>query len=161
AQSAGARPVAAPSAAGKVDQLTSLVGQKLGHYDINMVIGTGRSSVVFHATDERDDRPVTLKVLHPDLMTDEAEVQRFIRGIKTMLPVCHPNLVQLYGAGKTREYCWVAMEYIAGENLQQVIDRIGVAGMLDWRNAFRVAVDVGRALEHAHDRSIIHRNVTP
>ena len=78
-----------------------------------------------------------------------------------MLPLRHPNLVSLYAAGKTGPYCWVAMEYIAGENLQQVIDRIGVAGMLDWKHAFRVAVDVARALEYAHRQSIIHRNVTP
>src|SRR5262249_47160190 len=108
-----------------------------------------------------DNRPVALKVLLPEFSSDEDDMQRFIRAIKTMLPLEHPNLVKLYGAGKTGQSCWVAMEYIAGENLQQVIDRIGVAGMLDWRHAFRVAVDVARALEHAHGESIIHRNVTP
>jgi serine/threonine protein kinase len=53
------------------------------------------------------------------------------------------------------------MEYVAGENMHQVIERIGVAGMLDWRYAFKVAVHVGRALEYAHAQQILHRNVTP
>lgn len=165
AQSAGAKQVvgagkrAAPTV--KIEALETLVGQSLSHFDINMVIGTGRTCVVFHATDQHDQKPVALKVLQPEFSTDEDEVQRFIRAVKTMLPLEHENLIKLYGAGKTGQYCWMAMEYIAGENMQQVIDRIGVAGMLDWRHAFRVGVHVARALEYVHQRSIIHRNVTP
>jgi hypothetical protein len=148
-----------PSA--KVDQLAGLVGGKLAHFDVNMVIGTGRSCMVFHATDTHDNRPVALKVLHSEFTSDEEEVQRFVRAIKTMLPLRHPNLISLYAAGKSSGYCWVSMEYIAGENMQQVIDRIGVAGMLDWKNAYKAAVHVARALEYAHGQSILHRNVTP
>src|SRR5262249_41929647 len=79
----------------------------------------------------------------------------------TVLPLRHPNLVTLYGAGKTGPHCWMSMEYVAGENMQQVIDRIGIAGMLDWRRAFQVALHVGRALAHAAGQNIVHRNVTP
>jgi serine/threonine-protein kinase len=81
--------------------------------------------------------------------------------MKTALPLRHPHLVTVYGAGKSGLYCWVAMEYVAGENLTQVIERLGVGGVLDWRHAFRVAVQVGGALAYAHERHIIHRNVTP
>jgi serine/threonine protein kinase len=137
------------------------VGQTLSHYAVNLVIGTGRSSVVFQATDTRDNRPVALKVLQAEFSRDEEEMQRFVRGMKTVLPLRHPNLVTLYGAGKTGPHCWMAMEYVAGENMQQVIDRIGVAGMLDWRRAFQVALHVGRALTHAAGQNIVHRNVTP
>jgi hypothetical protein len=162
AQSAGTKVTAAkPGKSEKVAELSSLVGQNLSHFDVNMVIGTGRSSMVFHATDLKDDRPVALKVLHPEFSSDEEEMQRFVRAMKTMLPLRHPNLITLYGAGKTGPYCWVAMEYVAGENLTQVIERIGVAGMLDWRHAFRAAVHIARALDYAHGQSIIHRNVTP
>ncbi len=152
---------ARPEAAKPVDKLTALSGQKLAHYDIGPVIGQGHSSVVFHATDLNDNRPVALKVLLPEFSKDEEEVQRFVRAIKTMLPLRHPNLVALYGAGKTGPYCWAAMEFIAGENLTQVIQRIGVAGMLDWRHAYRTAVHIARGLEYAHGNQIIHRNVTP
>jgi serine/threonine protein kinase len=145
----------------KVEQLAALSGKTLSHYDIGPIIGTGRSGIVFHACDTKDQRSVALKVLHPEFSKDEDEMQRFVRGMKTMLPLRHPNLVALYAAGKAGPYCWVAMEYIAGENMQQVIERIGVAGMLDWRYGFKVLVHVGRALEYAHDQSILHRNVTP
>jgi serine/threonine protein kinase len=162
AQSAGTKvTVPKKGKSDKVQELSDLVGQKLAHYDVNMVIGSGHSSMVFHATDTKDDRPVALKVLHPEFSSDDEEMQRFIRAMKTMMPLRHPNLISLYAAGKVGPYCWVAMEYVAGENLTQVIERIGVAGMLDWRHAFRVAVHVGRALEYAHEQSIIHRNVTP
>src|SRR5262249_3204907 len=66
-----------------------------------------------------------------------------------------------YGAGKSGGYCWVALEYIAGENLSQVIGRTGVAGMLDWKYSFRVALHIGRALDYAHGHKIIPRNRTP
>ena len=104
---------------------------------------------------------MALKVLRPEFAKDEEEIQRFIRAVKTMLPLRHPNLVTLYGAGKTGPHCWIAMEFIEGESLTQVIQRIGVAGMLDWKNAFRVALDIGRALQFAHEQHIVHRNVAP
>jgi len=145
----------------EVGKLEALSGQTLAHYDIGPIIGKGQSSMVFHATDKNNNRPVALKVLQPEFSKNEEEMQRFIRAMKTMLPLRHPNLVTVFGAGKTGPHCWVAMEYVAGENMKQVIDRIGVAGMLDWRYAFRVGVQVGRALEYAHGQQIIHRNVTP
>jgi serine/threonine-protein kinase len=157
-QQAGPAPVVA---APRVDELSSLSGKTLSHYDIGPVIGTGRSSMVFHATDTKDNRSVAFKVLQPEFSKDEEEMQRFVRAMKTMLPLRHPNLITLYAAGKTGASCWVAMEYIAGENMKQVIARMGVAGRLDWRYGYKVAAHVGRALEHAHGQQIIHRNVTP
>jgi serine/threonine protein kinase len=151
----------APAPAPQPDQLEALSGKKLAHFDIGPVIGKGHAGVVFHATDTKDNRPVALKVLLPEFARHDEEVQRFIRAMKTMLPLRHPNLAALYAAGKTGPYCWVAMEYVAGENMRQVIDRIGAAGMLDWRYGFRVAVHVARALDYAHGQQIIHRNVTP
>jgi serine/threonine-protein kinase len=144
-----------------LDAVMALAGTKLGHYDIDMVIGQGRIGIVFFATDTKDNRPVALKVLRPEFSKDEDDMQRFIRGMKTALSLRHPNLIAVYNAGKTNSFCWAAMEYIAGESMNQVIERIGAAGMLDWRYAYKVAVHVGRALEYAHGQSIIHRNVTP
>jgi serine/threonine protein kinase len=152
---------AAPTPAPGLEQLEALSGQQLGHYDVGPVIGTGSSSVVFHATDTKDSRPVALKVLRPEFSRDEKEKQRFVWAMKTMLPLRHANLVALHAAGKTGPHCWVAMEYLAGENMTQVIGRTGVAGMLDWRYGLKVAVHVGRALDYAHGQGILHRNVTP
>ncbi|HEV3143961.1 MAG TPA: FHA domain-containing serine/threonine-protein kinase [Gemmataceae bacterium] len=144
-------------------EVEALVGKKLGRYDIGpVIIGRGNSSIVFFANDtEHGNRHVALKVLKPEFAQDEEEKERFIRAMKTMMPLRHPNLIGLYGAGKTGQFCWVAMEYIAGETLTEVIKRIGVAGMLDWKHAFRVGAEIGRALEYAHSQNIIHRSVTP
>jgi Protein kinase domain/FHA domain len=150
-----------PQKAPDPEKLETLSGTKLGRFDIGPVIGRGTTSMLFCANDTEENRPVALKVLLPEFSKNEEDLQRFIRAMKTMMPLKHPNLVRLHGAGKTGPYCWVAMEYIAGENLKQVIDRTGVVGMLDWKNAFKVAVQVARALAYAHGQQIIHRNVTP
>jgi serine/threonine protein kinase len=142
-------------------QLSELVGQTLGHFRIDATIARGQSGMVFKAHDTRADRPVALKVLWPEFSQREEEMQRFVRAMKTALPLRHPNLVGVYGAGKTGNYCWIAMEYVDGESLTQVIQRIGTAGMLDWRNALRVAIHVGRALDFAEGHQIIHRNIKP
>ena len=145
----------------EVEHLAALVGTSLGHFAIQSAIAKGPSSFIFRAMDTKDNREVALKVLAPEFSQDEEEMQRFVRTMKTVLPLKHPNLVTLYGAGKTGNHCWVAMEYIDGESLTQVIERIGIAGMLDWRNALRVAIHVARALAYAHEQNIIHRNITP
>jgi len=144
-----------------IGQLSELVGQTLGHVRIDATIARGQSGMVFKGQDTRADRAVALKVLWPEFSRHEEEVQRFVRAMKTTLPLRHPNLVALCGAGKTGNYCWIAMEYVDGESLTQVIQRIGAAGMLDWRNALRVAIHVGRALDFAESHQIIHRNIKP
>ncbi len=150
------KPIAAAA-----DQLTELVGQTLSHYEIASVLAKGRSGMVFRARDTKEDRQVALKVLWPEFSKNEEEMQRFVRAMKTMLPLRHPNLVALYGAGKTGQYCWIAMEFVDGESLTQVIQKIGTAGMLDWRHALRVAIHIGRALQFAEEHQIIHRNIQP
>jgi serine/threonine protein kinase len=155
-----AEAVQGPPAAA-AEPLAELVGTTLTHYKIDRRLARGSSGMIFHAWDTKEDRPVALKVLWPEFTRNDEEMQRFVRAMKTMLPIRHENLVALYGAGKTGPYCWIAMEYVEGESLTDVIHRIGTGGMLDWRNAFRVAVHIGRALELAHQHQIIHRNITP
>lgn len=143
------------------NRLGELVGTVLAHFRIGPALAKGTSGIVFQAQDQRNDRQVALKVLRAEFARDPVAVQRFIRSMKTVLPLRHPNLVTLYGAGKKGPYCWVAMEYVDGESLTAIIRRIGVVGMLDWKKAYWVAVHVGRALAFAHSQHIIHRNLTP
>jgi serine/threonine protein kinase len=143
------------------EQLAELSGRKLARYEIGEVLGKGDSSMLFKARDTESKKVVALKVMQPAFSRDEEEIQRFVRAMKTMMPLKHPNIIQLHGAGKNGPYCWVAMEYVEGDSMTEVIRRIGVAGMLEWKYAFRVGVHVGRALEYAHGEGIIHRNVTP
>ena len=151
------RPAAAPS----TESLAALSGQTLGHYEIGPVIAKGHTGVVFKAKDAKDGQVVAFKVLSPEVSRDEDDMQRFVRAMKTMMPLKHPNLVTIFGAGKSSSYCWIAMEYVDGESLTQVIARIGVAGMLDWRNSLRTGIHIARALEYAHNQQIIHRNIMP
>jgi serine/threonine protein kinase len=145
----------------KAERLSELVGKTLSHYQVGPILAKGQSGIIFKAEDTKSNQTVALKVLWPEFSTNEEEMQRFIRAMKTVLPLRHENLIVLHGAGRTNPYCWMAMEYVEGESVTQVIQRIGIAGMLDWRNALRVAAHIGRALEYAHSNNIIHRNVTP
>jgi hypothetical protein len=138
-----------------------LVGQTISRYQIGPVLAKGQTGVVFHARDTEADLPVAFKVLLPRLTADETRRDRFVRAMKTVLPLRHDNLIAVYAAGGTGRYCWLAMEYVEGESLTQWVQRAGVAGRLDWRNALRVVAHVARALEYAHGRQIVHRNVTP
>jgi serine/threonine protein kinase len=142
-------------------QVSALLGKTLAQYVLEQIIAKGASGVVFKARDTEGGAAVAVKVLEPEFARHEEEMQRFIRAMRTVLPLRHPNLVPLLKAGKTGAFCWVAMEYVEGESMTQVIKRVGVAGMLDWRYGYRVAVHIARALAYAHAQSIIHRNVTP
>lgn len=156
-----AAPAAAPAARSAAPPAAELIGQTFSRYEITAVLAKGQSGTVFHARDTEQDRPVALKALHPSFATDDEQRERFIRAMKTVLPLRHPNLVTVLAAGRSGPHCWVAMEYVEGENLAQVVQRIGTAGMLDWRRTLRAAIHVARALEHAHGQQIIHRNITP
>jgi serine/threonine protein kinase len=147
---------AAPAAGGDLAP-----GKTLSHYQIDAVIARGASGTVFKARDTRDNQVVALKVLQPEFSKSDDEMQRFVRAMKTMRPVRHPNIVQILSAGRTGTWCWIAMEHVEGDSLTRVIQRLGVANMLDWKHAYRVAVHIGQALDYAHGQSIIHRNVTP
>jgi hypothetical protein len=141
--------------------LADLVGQTISRYRIGSVLAKGQHGVVFHARDTEADLPVAFKVLGPRLADDETRRERFVRAMKTVLPLRHENLITVHAAGKTGRFCWIAMEYVEGESLTQWVQRAGVAGMLDWRNAVRVTAQIARALEYAHAQQILHRNVTP
>jgi serine/threonine protein kinase len=156
-------PVAGSGAEGtaSVVKLADLIGQTLGRYQVEAVRARGQTGLVFLAQDLESGEEVALKVLRPEFTQRPADVQRFFRAAQTVLPLRHPHLLPLRDVGQTGPYCWLVMDFIDSESLTDVIDRIGVAGMLDWRFAARVAVHIGRALQFAHAHQVIHRNLTP
>jgi serine/threonine protein kinase len=143
------------------ERLQDLSGQALSHFQLGKLHARGQTGLIFEARDLKDDSRVALKVLSPGATRQAKELRRFVRSMRTVMPLRHANLVTLRGAGKSGPYCWIAMEFIEGESLTQMIQRLGVAGMLDWRHAFRIAVHLAYALEYAHARHIVHRNLTP
>jgi serine/threonine protein kinase len=153
-----APPVQAPRGS---NWAAGLAGQKLAHYKIGSPLARSKMGYVFHARDTRRNFPVALKVLEAGFSQNEAAVKRFVEAMKLVLPLRHPNLVKVYGAGKTGAHCWVAMEYVNGESLAAAIGRIENGDMLDWRQVLQVAIYLGRALDYAHGKKLVHRNVTP
>src|SRR5262249_31052822 len=119
--------VAAPAAA----PLSELLGTTLGHYTVGSLIAAGKTSVVFKAPDNREDRVVALKVLKSEASKNEGEMQTLARRLQTVLALRHAHLVSLYDLGRDRSHCWFAMELVHGETLAQVMSRLGLAAMLD------------------------------
>src|SRR5262249_49559080 len=87
------------------------------------------------------------------------EMQRFIEGLKKVLPLRHAHLVNLFNAGKTGPYCWIALEYIEGESVAQALERLGTKP--NWKHALRLAVHGARALDFIHGQRLLHGNITP
>jgi eukaryotic-like serine/threonine-protein kinase len=141
-----------------VDQLTGTMFQR---FRVDKRVAVGTSSVVYRGWDTRRERVVALKILMPSMTNKTSQRDRFVRAMRTMLPVRHPHLVRLYKAGVQGDHCWAALEWVEGCSATALIQQIGVGGVLEWREVWRVGVHVARALVEASRRQIVHRNVTP
>jgi len=144
-----------------MSQLESLVGQSINRFLIERLESKGRNGVVFKGLDQADGKPVAIKILNPQNAVDDRQQERFIRAMRTMLRIEHPHIVRLYRAGRQSGLCWAAMEWVDGTSLREIIDLIGVHGALEWRDLWRIAVHIGRALAEAEKAKLVHRNVTP
>jgi serine/threonine protein kinase len=142
-------------------ELADLTGRHFTHYEVGPLLAQGQTGVIFKGVDTRNGKAVALKVLGKEYSRNDEEVQRFIRAMKTTIDLNHPHIVDVFAAGRAGDLLWIAMEYVDGESLAKVIDRIGTLGMVDWMYALKVAVHVARGLEAAHAKQIIHRNVKP
>ena len=157
----GDEAIATRPAKPQADWAKALIGQAISHYTITAPLARGKMGYIFHAQDTRNETDVALKVLHSDFGQDEKKVQRFIEAMKAVMPLSHPHLLKIVGAGKTGDHCWVASEYVKGESLTAVIGRIEKGRKLDWKGVLRVGIYLARALEYAHSKNLIHQNVTP
>ncbi|TWT52397.1 Serine/threonine-protein kinase PknB [Rubripirellula amarantea] len=144
-----------------IAKIQQLEGHTFLRFELEKLIQISSSSVVFRGVDLKHDRKVAVKILRPNLVSTEVQRQRFIRAMRTMLPIKHPNIVRTRKAGRTGPYCWAAFDWIDGISVAELIETIGISGMLDWREVLRVAVHIGRALEEADKHGVVHRNVTP
>jgi serine/threonine protein kinase len=169
-----AAPVSTPAAKGRTKVKTQttverpgawaeqLVGQVFTHYKIGRPLARSVTGYVFHASDTRRNLPLALKILDPRYGKDEKLVKKFVAAMKAVMPLRHPNLIRVYSAGRTGDHLWVAMEYVkAGESLAAVIGRSAHAGRADWRVVARLGIYLARALDYAHQKKIVHQNVTP
>lgn len=138
-----------------------LEGETFLRFRLDKLVSTGRNSFIFKGYDTKRDRLVAVKILKPQMAMTDAQRERFIRAMRTMLPIVHPNIVRTRKAGRKGVYCWAALEWVEGISVLKLIENIGISGMLPWQEVWRVAVHITRALEEAGKRRIVHRNVTP
>ena len=141
--------------------LSTLSGTALAHYELGPFLGSGYYGALYRAHDRKEDRTVALKVLSADFPKGEQELQQFVQSIKAAVQVRHPNLVTIFGAGRTAANYWIAMEYVEGESLAGVLQLTNAPGASDWRQAFRLAVHLARVLHFIHENQLLHCNVTP
>ncbi|WP_307162852.1 Stk1 family PASTA domain-containing Ser/Thr kinase [Streptomyces rishiriensis] len=136
-----------------------LVGQLLdGRYRVEARIAVGGMATVYRAVDTRLDRVLALKVMHPALAADGAFVERFIREAKSVARLAHPNVVQVFDQGADGSYVYLAMEYIAGCTLRDVLRE---RGALQPRAALDILEPVLAALGAAHRAGFVHRDMKP
>ena len=136
-----------------------LVGQVLdGRYRVDARIAVGGMATVYRAVDTRLDRVLALKVMHPALAADAAFVERFIREAKSVARLAHPNVVAVFDQGTDGSYVYLAMEYVAGCTLRDVLRE---RGALQPRAALDILEPVLAALGAAHRAGFVHRDMKP
>ncbi|MEV4193376.1 Stk1 family PASTA domain-containing Ser/Thr kinase [Streptomyces toxytricini] len=136
-----------------------LVGQTLdGRYRIDARIAAGGMATVYRALDTRLDRVLALKVMHPALAADGAFVDRFIREAKSVARLAHPNVVAVFDQGTDGPYTYLAMEYVSGCTLRDVLRE---RGALQPRAALDILEPVLAALGAAHRAGFVHRDMKP
>jgi tetratricopeptide (TPR) repeat protein len=126
-------------------------------YSLQRELGRGGMATVYLAQDLRHDRPVAVKVLHPDAAATVG-AQRFEREIRVAAQLQHPQVLPVYDSGSGAGVLWYTMPYVEGETLRQRLRR---AGALSVPETLRILTDIARALAYAHRRGVIHRDVKP
>ncbi|NDZ83635.1 serine/threonine protein kinase, partial [Streptomyces sp. SID10853] len=141
------------------DPQAPLVGQLLdGRYRVDACIAVGGMATVYRAVDTRLDRVLALKVMHPALAVDATFVERFIREAKSVARLDHPNVVGMFDQGADGAHVYLAMEYVAGCTLRDVLRE---RGALCPRAALDILEPVLAALGAAHRAGFVHRDMKP
>ncbi|MYV72033.1 protein kinase, partial [Streptomyces sp. SID2131] len=136
-----------------------LVGRLLdGRYRVDARIAVGGMATVYRAVDTRLDRVLALKVMHPQLAADAVFVERFIREAKSVARLAHPNVVGVFDQGAEGAYVYLAMEYVPGCTLRDVLRE---RGALAPRAALDILEPVLAALGAAHRAGFVHRDMKP
>ena len=133
-------------------------GATFAGYRVESVVGRGGMGVVYRATDLSLERPVALKMIAPELAGDEHFRSRFLREPRLAASLDHPNVIPIYEAGEHEEHLYLAMRFVEGSDLGSVLER---EGRLAPERALRVLGQVAGALDAAHRRALVHRDVKP
>ena len=135
------------------------IGKRLdGRYEIREIIGVGGMAYVYKAYDTIDDRIVAVKILKEEFLNNEEFVRRFRNESKAIAILSHPNIVKVYDVSLGENLQYIVMEYIDGITLKEYMDQ---QKDIRWKEAVHFTVQILRALQHAHDKGIVHRDIKP
>lgn len=129
-----------------------------GRYEIQKRIGVGGMADVYRALDVEEGREVAVKILKNEFINNDEFLMRFKNESKAVSMLSHPNIVRVFDVGFNEDVRFIVMEYIDGITLRDYLDREKV---LSWKEASHLVIQILRALQHAHDRGIIHRDIKP
>jgi serine/threonine-protein kinase len=136
-----------------------VVGELIaGRYELEELVGTGGMSSVYRAHDRLLERNVALKVLHEQFTGEGDYVERFRREARAVAQLSHPNIVTVIDRGEQDSRQFIVFEYIPGENLKGLVERVGP---LPERDALQLGLQIARGLAFAHDQGLVHRDVKP
>lgn len=139
--------------------LDKYTGKRLdGRYEIHELIGVGGMALVYRAYDEIDDRTVAIKILKDEFLGNEDFIRRFKNESKAIAVLSHPNIVKVYDVSFGDRIQYIVMEYIDGITLREYLDQ---QKEIKWKEAIHFTVQILRALQHAHEKGIIHRDIKP
>src|SRR6266496_3066515 len=141
-----------------IDEPTGhLIGQSIGHYRIESLLGVGGMGEVYLARDERLGRKVALKLLPEHLTADETQLSRFKAEARSASALNHPNILTVYEIGAEGNRHFIATEFIGGITLRASLTR----GRMNLHDALEIAVQVASALAAAHETGVVHRDMKP
>lgn len=135
------------------------IGKRLdGRYEIHELLGVGGMAYVYKAYDNIEKRWVAIKILKEELAGNSDFLRRFRNESKAIAVLSHPNIVKVYDVSFGDRIQYIVMEYIDGITLKQYIEQ---QGEIKWKEALYFTVQILRALQHAHEKGIIHRDIKP
>ncbi len=139
--------------------MDNYVGKRLdGRYEVQEIIGVGGMSVVYKAYDNVDDRIVAVKILKEEFAKNEEFKRRFKNESKAIALLSHPNIVKVFDVNFGERLQYIVMEYIDGITLKEYINK---QGAITWNDALFFMTQILRAVQHAHDKGIVHRDIKP